>query len=106
MGDAGGIPWDQIHKEAAQLAQRLLQQRVDLNEASKLGGYYRMKGYSEAAVRKYLTIMSERPPVRSNRTKPHFIAMRSIWFSWASALQGSNKARAWEWGIRIARVCR
>ncbi len=59
-------------------AQRHIQRNVDLNEASQLGGDYRMKIYSEATVRKYLTLMRERPLVRSNRTKPHLVAMRSI----------------------------
>lgn len=100
------IPWEQIHREAAALAQGLIQQRVDLNEAAKLGDYYRMKGYSDAAVKKYLMLMATQPPVRSNRTKPHFTAMRSIWNSWQTSLQGPDKARAWEWGIRLARIKR
>jgi len=96
--------WDAILDEAERLSNQLLQQNVDLAEAQKLLDYFVYKGYDSAAVSKYLAQMSQNPPPRSKRSQEHFQNLKRIWNNWLTNLEGENKAQAWGWAVRKAKI--
>lgn len=98
--------WDAILKEAEWLAKQFLQLEVDLAEAEKAGDYYVSKQYSDAAMARYLQLMAQNPPPRSRRSQRHFQNLWDIWQRWHPSLQGADKARAWGWGVRMAKARR
>lgn len=95
--------WDQIHKEAAALADSLVRLDVDLSEAHKLVEYYKSKNYDDRATALYLSQMSTNPPPRSRRSRQHFQNMSSVWSGWRTQLKGHDKAAVWGWAVRLAK---
>ena len=97
--------WDAVMKEAKRLENMLRRAEVDLNEAEKALGYYLFKGYDEEAMARYLKEMASNPPPRSRRTQNYYRELSRIWQEWSKQcpLQGADKARAWGWGIRMAK---
>jgi len=98
--------WDTILDEAERLAMQLHRLEVDLAEAEKAGDYYVIQGYDDTAMSRYLKLMAERPPLRSRRSQRHFRNLWTIWRGWQTTLQGQDKARAWGWGVRMAKIRR
>ncbi|MGB9886320.1 MAG: hypothetical protein ACPLRW_04905 [Moorellales bacterium] len=98
------MDWDALMEEAEELAVRLKQTGVDLNEAEKVLGYYLYKNCDEKAMSRYLELMATSPPLRSKKTQVHYRTIRSLWMSWRTGLRGADKARAWGWAVRLARV--
>jgi len=98
--------WDAIMSEAERLANWFLHRNVDLAEAQKLLEYFARKDFDSDAVSKYLDAMSQNPPPRSKRSQKHFRNLKQIWDEWQTSLEGQDKARAWGWGVREARVRR
>ncbi|HXF69655.1 MAG TPA: hypothetical protein VNK89_07590 [Thermoflexus sp.] len=98
--------WDAILKEAEWLAEQFLRLEVDLAEAEKAGDYYVSKRYSDAAMAQYLQLMAQNPPPRSRHSQCHFQNLWNIWQQWNPSLQGEDKARAWGWGVRMAKARR
>jgi len=98
--------WDAILGEAEQLAESLLQSKVDLSEAEKLLGYFVCRNYDSRAVSQYLDMMSKNPPPRSKRSQLYFRSLKQIWDGWHTNLTGMDKARAWGWAVRIAKAQR
>jgi hypothetical protein len=98
------VDWDLLMKEAEDMAGRLKQMGVDLNEAEKVLTYYLYKGCDERAMSRYLELMATNPPLRSKKTQIHYRGVRSLWMSWRTGLRGLDKARAWGWAVRLARA--
>lgn len=98
------MDWDTLMKEAEDMADRLRQTGVDLNEAEKALTYYLHKNCDERAMSRYLELMATNPPLRSKRTQVHYRTIRSLWMSWRTGLRGLDKAGAWGWAVRLARV--
>lgn len=98
--------WEVILNEADWLAQQLRQRQVDLAEAEKVGDYFVSKKYDETALLQFLDLMAKRPPPRSRRSQPYFQNLHAIWQTWRSRLTGPDKARAWGWGVRVAKSMR
>ena len=98
--------WEAIMREAERLAKQFRRLDVDLSEAEKVGDYYAYKGYKDATMLHYLEMMAKNPPPRSRRSQRHFKNLWDIWRSWQPSLSGLDKARAWRWGVRLARVLR
>lgn len=96
--------WDLIADEAEVVARRLRQDAVDLAEAEKAIDYFAGQRYSEEKMRHYLTLLSQNPPVRSKRSVHHYRNLQKIWQSWQTPLTGQDKARAWGWGVRLAKT--
>ena len=96
--------WDLIMIEAEKIARQLRQQATDLNEAQKIGDYYMKNDYDEDKMSRYLTVLAKNPPIRSKRSQRHYRNIRDIWERWRSHLSGQDKARAWGWAIRLAKV--
>ena len=97
------IPWDKIIEEAEKLEYRFLRQDVDLSEAEKAGDFFMSNQCNEEQMGRYLNILATNPPERSKKSKGYYRNMRNIWQSWQTDLEGKNKARAWGWGIRLAK---
>lgn len=97
------IPWDEIIAEAEKLEYRFLRQEVDLSEAEKAGDFFMSNGYNESKMGQYLKILATNPPERSKKSKAYYRNMYNIWRSWQTDLEDKNKARAWGWGIRLAK---
>ena len=104
MREGAAVDWDRLMAEAEEMAQRLAQTGVDLNEAERALTYYLYKDCDEQAMRKYLEIMATKPPLRSKRSREHYQRMRDLWASWRTGLRDRNKARAWGWAVRLART--
>lgn len=98
--------WEKIIAEAEQVADRLLRQNVDLAEAEKLLEYFVKHECRSEAVSKYLVAMSQNPPPRSRRSQSHYRSLREIWEQWRTSLKYEDKARAWGWAVRNAKVKR
>jgi len=96
--------WDTIMAEAGRVAGELRRLAVDLAEAEKIGDYYIGHGYNEAQMARYLELLATNPPVRSKRSQRHYQSLREIWQRWRPGLQGADKARAWGWGVRLAKT--
>lgn len=98
--------WEVILNEADWLAQQLRQRQVDLAEAEKVGDYFVSKKYDETGLIHFLELMAKRPPPRSRRSQRHFQNLYDLWQIWPSRLTGPAKARAWGWGVRVAKAMR
>ncbi|HIC92889.1 MAG TPA: hypothetical protein EYP09_01370 [Anaerolineae bacterium] len=98
--------WEAILREAERLATQFRRLEVDLAEAEKIGDYYVYKEYNEGAMLHYLEMMARNPPPRSRRSQRHFKSLWDIWQSWQPSLPGPDKAKAWGWGVRIAKALR
>jgi len=98
--------WETIMAEAERLATQFRRLGVDLAEAEKVGDYYVYKGHDEEAMLHYLEMMAKNPPPRSRRSQRHFKNLWDIWRSWQPSLSRLDKARAWGWGVRIAKARR
>jgi hypothetical protein len=55
-------------------------------------------------MQRYLELLAANPPVRSKRSTHHYRAIYKIWSTWRTGLSGADKARAWGWGVRLAKV--
>jgi dsDNA-binding SOS-regulon protein len=99
------MQWDKIMEAAKRLENLLRRADVDLNEAQKAIGYYLFKGCDDSAMERYLKEMAENPPPRSKQTQGYYKKIRHIWQQWSPkcGLTGIDKARAWGWGVRIAK---
>jgi dsDNA-binding SOS-regulon protein len=99
------MQWDKIMEAAKRLENLLRRADVDFNEAQKAIGYYLFKDCDEAAMERYLKEMAENPPPRSKQTQGYYKKIRHIWQQWSPkcGLIGIDKARAWGWGVRIAK---
>lgn len=97
--------WDAIMEEAKHLENLLRRADVDLNEAEKALGYYIFKDYDDAAMERYLKEMATNPPPRSRRTQGYYRELSRVWQQWSTrcSLKGVDKARAWGWGVRMAK---
>lgn len=97
--------WNEIIEAAKRLEKLLCREGIDLNEAEKVIGYYLFKGCDERAMNRYLKEMAENPPPRSKRTKRYYRSLYRIWQQWSAQckLTGIDKARAWGWGVRMAK---
>ena len=84
----------------------LTRRQVDLAETKKVGDYYISNGCDDRAMAHYLELMATQPPPRSRRSQHHYKNLRDIWRTWRSNLSGKDKARAWGWGVRAARILR
>jgi hypothetical protein len=98
--------WDAILNEAERLAMQFRRLEVDLSEAEKVGDYYVYKGCDDDAMARYLELIAKSPPPRSRRSQRHFKNLWDIWRNWHPSLSTPDKARAWGWGVRIAKVRR
>ena len=96
--------WERIMKEAEWLAERFLRLEVDLAEAEKVGDYYVSRKHDDGAMERFLQLMAGNPPPRSRRSQRHFQNLWDIWRQWRSSLRGEEKARAWGWGVRMAKA--
>lgn len=96
--------WDDIQNEAEWLAQQFRQRNVDLAEAKKAGDYYISKECDGKAFAQFLKLMAQNPPPRSRRSQQHFKNLWDIWRSWNPIFTEKEKARAWAWGVRLAKV--
>lgn len=96
--------WDLIADEAEVVARRLRQDAVDLAEAEKAIDYFSGQLYNEEKMRHYLTLLAQNPPVRSKRSIHHYRNLQKIWQGWQTVLTGQDKARAWGWGVRLAKT--
>jgi hypothetical protein len=97
------IPWDEIIEEAEKLESRFLRQDGGLSEAEKAGDFFISNQYNEDKMARYLKILATNPPKRSKKSEGYYRNMRNIWQSWQTDLKEKNKARAWGWGIRLAK---
>ncbi|GIW89776.1 MAG: hypothetical protein KatS3mg109_0208 [Pirellulaceae bacterium] len=96
--------WDVIMQEAERVAGELRRLAVDLAEAEKVGDYFIGHGYNEEQMKRYLELLATNPPVRSRRSQGHYRNLRDIWQRWRTSLAGVDKARAWGWGVRLAKA--
>jgi dsDNA-binding SOS-regulon protein len=102
------MQWDKIMEAAKRLENLLRRADVDFNEAQKAIGYYLFKGCDDSAMERYLKEMAENPPPRSKQTRNHYQKIYRIWQEWSrhcksEGLEGVDMARAWGWGVRIAK---
>jgi len=109
------MQWDKIMEAAELLSEEMLgaaeeykkweRKKSFLGETEKSLQYYIFKEYDETAMNRYLKEMAENPPPRSKQTQGYYKKIRHIWQQWSPkcGLTGIDKARAWGWGIRIAR---
>lgn len=95
--------WDQIAEEAEVIARQLRQDAVDLAEAEKAGDYFLTHDCNEDQIKRYLQLLAQNPPVRSKRSIHHYRNLNKIWGGWRTTLVGEDKARAWGWGVRLAK---
>ncbi|BCW94588.1 MAG: hypothetical protein WHS44_11465 [Fimbriimonadales bacterium] len=97
--------WDAIIEAAKKLENLLRRAEIDLNEAEKAIGYYLFKDCDEEAMKKYLETMANNPPPRSKRTQRYYRELYRVWQQWSPqcGLTGRDKARAWGWGVRMAK---
>jgi hypothetical protein len=98
--------WDQIMVEAERLARDLRQRTIDLAEAEKAGDYFVGHEYDNEKMEHYLKLLASNPPIRSRRSQRHYQGIRDIWLGWRTSLKGRDKARAWGWGVRLAKTDR
>lgn len=98
--------WDLIMVEAERLARDLRQHGVDLSEAEKAGDYFISQDYDDGKMARYLDLLVTHPPVRSKRSLRHYQGIRTIWRGWRPRLEREDKARAWGWGVRLAKAGR
>ncbi len=96
--------WDQIAEEAEVIARQLRQGAVDLAEAEKAGDYFFTHDCNEEQIKRYLQLLAQNPPVRSKRSIHHYRNLKKIWAGWRTTLAGEDKARAWGWGVRLAKT--
>jgi hypothetical protein len=96
--------WIEIMKEADKIASQLLQRKVDLAEAEKVLTYYVYRDCISDDVGQYLHEMAQNPPPRSRRSQAHFRNLEAIWINWHTRLEREDKARAWGWAVRNARI--
>lgn len=97
------IPWDKIIEEAEKLEPKFLRQEVDLSEAEKAGDFFINHAYNENDMARYLETLATKPPERSKKSKRHYRNIRNIWQGWRTSLKDKDKARAWGWGVRLAK---
>ena len=109
------MQWDKIMEAAELLSEEMLgaaeeykkweRQKSFLGETEKSLQYYIFKEYDETAMNRYLKEMAENPPPRSKQTQGYYKKIRHIWQQWSPkcGLTGIDKARAWGWGVRIAK---
>jgi dsDNA-binding SOS-regulon protein len=102
------MQWDKIMEAAKRLENLLRRADVDFNEAQKAMGYYLFKGCDDTAMERYLKEMAENPPPRIKQTRNHYQKIYRIWQEWSrhcksEGLEGVDMARAWGWGVRIAK---
>ena len=109
------MQWDKIMDAAEHLSNKIREMTKEykdekriksfLGEAEKSLQYYIFKEYDETAMNRYLKEMAENPPPRSKQTQGYYKKIRHIWQQWSPkcGLTGIDKARAWGWGIRIAK---
>jgi len=109
------MQWDKIMEAAELLSEEMLSAAREykdrqnkesfLDEAKKSLQYYIFKEYDETAMNRYLKEMAENPPPRSKQTQGYYKKIRHIWQQWSPkcGLTGIDKARAWGWGVRIAK---
>ena len=109
------MQWDKIMEAAELLSEEMLgaaeeykkweRKKSFLGETEKSLQYYIFKEYDETAMNRYLKEMAENPPPRSKQTQGYYKKIRHIWQQWSPkcGLTGIDKARAWGWGIRMAR---
>ena len=112
------MQWDKIMEAAEHLSNKIREMTKEykdekqiksfLGEAEKSLQYYVFKKYDDTAMERYLKEMAENPPPRSKRTQGHYRELYRIWQQWSpqcvrDGLDGMDKARAWNWGIRMAR---
>ena len=108
------MQWDKIMEAAELLSEEMLgaaeeykkrEKESFLGEIEKSLQYYIFKEYDETAMNRYLKEMAENPPPRSKRTQGYYRELYRIWRKWSPqcGLNGVDKARAWSWGIRMAR---
>ncbi len=95
--------WDSIMAEATRVANDLRRLAVDLAEAEKIGDYFINHGYRDDLMARYLELLATNPPIRSKRSQRHYQNLRDIWQRWRPGLKGADKARAWGWGVRLAK---
>ncbi len=96
--------WTEIMREAEKVANQLIRRGVDLNEAQKLLDIYVQSGYDEGMIGRYLETMAKNPPQRSRKSQGYFRGLREIWRIWSPEFTGKEKAMAWGWGVRMAKV--
>lgn len=96
--------WDTIMQEAERVAGELRRLAVDLAEAEKVGDYFIGHDYDEAQMARYLELLATNPPVRSRRSQGHYRNLHEIWRRWRTSLEQIDKARAWGWGVRLAKT--
>ena len=109
------MQWDKIMEAASCLSEEMLsaaeeyekeeRKKSFLGEAEKYLKYYIFKEYDETAMNRYLEEMKGNPPPRSKQTRGYYEKIYHIWQRWSPkcGLTGIDKARAWGWGIRMAR---
>jgi len=109
------MQWDKIMEAAELLSEEMLgaaeeykkweRKKSFLGETEKSLQYYIFKEYDETAMNRYLKEMAENPPPRSKQTQGYYQKIYHIWQQWSPkcGLTGIDKARAWGWGIRMAR---
>jgi len=98
------INWDNILRAAEDVARQMKREQVEESQAEKAGDYFVDQGYSEVAMAKYLQIMAENPPIRSQQSASQHYAIRRVWTEWQTDLTGRDKARAWGWAIRLTKI--
>ena len=96
--------WERIVSEAEGVARQLRQDAVDLGEAEKAGNYFVDHSCNEEQMKRYLTLLAQNPPQRSKKSIHHYRNLHKIWLGWQTNLTGQDKARAWGWGVRLART--
>jgi hypothetical protein len=96
--------WDVIMAEAEQLARDLRKRTIDLAEAEKAGDYFVDHEYDDTKMEHYLRLLASNPPIRSQQSQQHYRGIRDIWLGWRTDLTGRDKARAWGWGVRLAKT--
>jgi hypothetical protein len=109
------MQWDKIMEAAEHLSNKIREMTKEykdekriksfLGEAEKSLQYYVFKKYDDTAMERYLKEMAENPPPRSNQTRGYYQKIYHIWQQWSPqcGLTGVDKARAWGWGVRIAK---
>ncbi len=97
------IDWEVIMADAEQIAREFRQHSVDLNEAEKAGDFYLTTNCDDAEMARYLELLATDPPERSKQSLRHYLGIRRIWENWNTSLEQTDKARAWLWGVRLAK---
>lgn len=98
------VDWDRIMEEAEKVANQLIRRDVDLDEAQKLLDFYVQNRFNEDLTRRYLEMMADNPPPRSKKSPGYFRGLRDIWKLWRPEISPRQKAMAWGWGVRLAKV--